>query len=52
MTENSDFENTVETTKIDFVVKDPEKPTAEEKLEHYFQSGFFIRLCFGTYTSY
>ena len=47
--ENSDTEKiVVAITKINFTeVEKPEPPTAEEKLEHYFQSGFLIRLCFG-----
>lgn len=31
---------------IEYIEK-PEPPTLEEKMEHYFESGFLLRMCFG-----
>ena len=32
--------------KVEYIAK-PEKPSLEEKMEHYFESGLLLRICFG-----
>jgi len=36
----------IKKVEIEYIVK-PEPPTLEEKMEHYFESGLLLRICFG-----